>query len=277
MPAVADLRNPSAHNEANQPLEWSTLDEAAKWLAAQTGRQWDSRDVLNAAIRYPVGDNPAGASNRCTAIGIALPHGHEIKSAVINVGEGRAKLEKMGLLPAAIKNEPVIPLFASYCRPVALLQLEVRQLLAAGWAEVAIARSWDLIESAPCDLDIVAPPFVARLDNVGTPRRRLMELAVRWVAGNRPIAMDAACHGAPDTPQLDDLNARVKQEAQKTAESIFDESNKWPRMSAVAKRLELLANEAKKRGDRSDLFYGQKGPHKESWYKAQLIGWQPEK
>lgn len=81
---------------------------------------------------------------------------------------------------------------------------------------------------------------------------------------------------SPEVSRLDDLNARVKRAAQEAAESIFKESNTWPKMSPVARRLVCIASMAVASGDKDALFYGQKGAHKESWYKAHLQGWQPE-
>jgi len=78
-------------------------------------------------------------------------------------------------------------------------------------------------------------------------------------------------------PEEQALDVRVKQKAQETAEAIFAESKTWPRMTAVAKRLECLASEAQKSGKRDELFIGQKGYHRFSWFKARLKGWQPEK
>lgn len=261
----------------NQPPEWSTLDEAAEWLAGRTGMAWDARGVLNAAIRYPVGDNPAGASNRCTAIGVALPHGHQIQCAVVNVGEGRAYLEKLQLLPAVLKNEPVIPIFHSAWRPVALLQTDVRQLLAAGWIEVATARAWDLIEREPWRIDIVAPPFVARLGDVGITRRRLVELAERWEA-DQPAGPDGAdvCTG-DSAPPAADLRSRVKKRADEIALEMKSANSPASSMTIVARKLENEADKQCKGGSTDDLYKGGKGPHKLSWYKSHLIGWQPEK
>lgn len=55
----------------NSPLAWSTLDEAAEWLARNTGEQWTARRVLDAAIRYcPPGD-------RHTIVSAVLPPGHD--------------------------------------------------------------------------------------------------------------------------------------------------------------------------------------------------------
>ena len=219
MPSVADWRNLSVDNKTNQPLEWSTLDEAAAWLTGHTGRQWGARDVLSAAIRYPVGDNPLGASNRCTAISVALPEGHDIKHAIINAGEGRSELERLGHPVDSIRLCEVIPVYPLSWRPVALLQLDVRQLLAAGWVRFEVYRDRDGIEPDPYQFDIIKPPFVARLENAGIARHWLMELAKRckdeqpaglvctdactvdsetpeppkkWARGIRRVAFDAA-------------------------------------------------------------------------------------
>jgi len=202
MPAAADWRNPTAHNKMNQPFEWSNLDEAAEWLAGCTGKPWGPRDVLNAALRYPIGDNPAGASNRCTAIGVALPHGYSIQHAVLNVGEGRDYLEKLRLVTDANKNEPVIPIWPGSWRPVALLQTQVRQLLAAGWVEVATARQWDDMGGEVWKMDIVSPPFVAELENTGILRRCLVALAGRWKADNPAGPVDAD-QGAVDSETIE--------------------------------------------------------------------------
>lgn len=203
MPAAVEWRYPTAHNKMLQPSAWSNLEEAAKWLAGRTGKPWGARDVLNAAICYPIGDNPGGASNRCTAIGVALPQGHQIKRTVYDGGEGRAyleRLEKMGLLQKAQEYEPVVldPLDPiSRWREVALLQADVHQLLAAGWVEVATARKWT--RTLPDDTwrsDVIDPPFIARFENAGICRRQLMELAGRWKDDN-PAGPVVAEQGAP--------------------------------------------------------------------------------
>lgn len=36
------------------PLAWNTLDEAAVYIAENTGAEWTNKDVLNAAINYPI-------------------------------------------------------------------------------------------------------------------------------------------------------------------------------------------------------------------------------
>ena len=174
------------------PPVWATLDEAVEWLTERTGRAWSVRDVLNAALRYPIGENPDHASNCCTAIGVALPHGYSIEHAVLNVGEGRAYLEKLGVLSGARKNEQVIPIWPLFARPVALLQTQVRQLLESGWVEVATARDWDLEEREIWKMNIVNPPFIAKPENTGIPRRCLVALAERYMSDNPAVAVQTA-------------------------------------------------------------------------------------
>ncbi len=192
------------------PPVWATLDEAAEWLTGRTGRAWGARDVLNAALRYPIGDNPAGASNRCTAIGVALPHGYSIEHAVLNVGEGRDYLEKLRFVTDANKNEPVIPIWSGSWRPVALLQTQVRQLLAAGWVEVATARQWDDMGGEVWKMDIVSPPFVAELENTGIPGRRLVALAERFMSDNPAVAEDQGARPVHEAQPAADLQSRVR-------------------------------------------------------------------
>lgn len=55
----------------NSPLAWSTLDEAAEWLAKNTGEQWTARRVLDAAIRY---QRPGSIH---TIVSAVLPPGHD--------------------------------------------------------------------------------------------------------------------------------------------------------------------------------------------------------
>jgi len=282
MPAVVDWRNPSAHNKMNQPFEWNTLDDAAEWLARRTGRHWEARGVLDAAIRYPVGDNPGGASNLCTAIGVALPQGHEIKSAVLDVGEGRAELERLRnlrLLPDVGKHEPVVPVFSLGWRPVALLQKQVMQLLAAGWVDVANVRDWLLIEREPWQIDIIDPPFVARLENVGIPRRCLVRLAERWETDHpaRRVVADQAAPPVDEVQPAADLESRVRQRAAEIAREGTKAGDPLQKMTAVANKLVTEASKHKASGGNDPLYVGGKGAHELSWYKNHLKGWQPEK
>ena len=56
----------------HEPLAWNTLTEAAAWLSSITGEEWTPRRVLDAALSFPVGQNPPGASNLKTAIHAAM-------------------------------------------------------------------------------------------------------------------------------------------------------------------------------------------------------------
>ncbi len=229
MPDAVEWRYPTAHNKMLQPFVWSNLDDAAKWLAGRTGKPWGAREVLNAALRYPIGDYTDHSPNRCTAIGVALPHGYSIEHAVLNTEEIRPYLEKRGFLSGARQNERVIPICTLPVRPVALLQTHVRQLLECGWVEIATAREWLMTGwkvrgNAPLKMvdvatdrdrlvmmdeddtmNIVTPPFVAELENTGIPWRCLVELADRWKADNPAGPVDAdqgtPASGTKEPPQ----------------------------------------------------------------------------
>jgi hypothetical protein len=258
------------------PPAWVTLDEAAEWLTERTGRAWGARDVLNAALRYPIGDNPDHASNRCTAIGVALPHGYSIERAVLNVGEGRAYLEKHACLFGARKNEQVIPIWTLPVRPVALLQTHVRQLLESGWVEVATAREWVPTVGETWEMNIVTPPFVAKLENTGIPGRCLVALAERFVSDNPAVADDQGVRLFNEARPAADLQSRVQHRAAEIAREASKENSPLSSMTKVAQKLAAEAWKHKRDGGKDPLYIGGKGAHKESWYKEKLKGWQPE-
>lgn len=73
------------------------------------------------------------------------------------------------------------------------------------------------------------------------------------------------------------LNERVKERAQQIADELFKGGNCSVFMTTVAKKLEAEAGAKRKEGSMDDLYIGQKGEHKLSWYKSELKGWKPEK
>lgn len=164
------------------PLAWNTLDEAAAWLAVETGEKWSARRVLDAALVHPTKDGEPGASNRLTAISAALPPGHVIRTHIVNVGGGRKRIEAMGrAIPEAMRDAPTVPLYSLPWQAVPLLQSDVAQVLAAGWVELGALHERNPMVRGDDEqrINVIEPPARVAIDALGINREHLRQLAER--------------------------------------------------------------------------------------------------
>lgn len=113
----------------NTPQSWNTLDEAAEYLAAETGEKWTSRKVLDLALK-----NTRHSPN-------GQPSPSWIKAAPPRATKFvRCRFD---LQAKQVATSPFVPLMAARWQTISLYQAHIGELLACGETLVGIASSPD--------------------------------------------------------------------------------------------------------------------------------------
>ena len=214
-------------------LRWNSLGEAAEWLGHLTGKTWTLRGVLDAALIHTTQRRmQGGPSNLETAIAAALPHGHTLQAYVLNVDEGRERIERMTWLSPEARKASAVPVFTCSPRPVTLLQTDIAQLLQGGWVTLTVARNRH--ESEECNADgtpryavAIEPPATVRLEHLTIRSDHLTALGEALMAAAprsetpAPVA-DALPSGKKWTDErLDELRRYRTQHGTKRAAEHF--------------------------------------------------------
>lgn len=186
-----------------KPLAWNTLDEAAEWLAELTGEKWTPRRLLDTAADFPLKTwSWCSLEHEITAISIGVPVGHAVKSCLVDVGEGREEIERLGTFSAEERQKVIVPVRSIPRLSVPTHRGDLLQIMVSGSCEVCLVSGGDFRHEVARPYQVmVDPPLMATMQMLGVRQERLIELAdlyTKAASETLPLPQDTSARVCPE-------------------------------------------------------------------------------